>query len=267
MKKSPIGIFDSGVGGLTVARAIWKELPGESLIYLGDTARVPYGTRGEEVICRFAIELAKFLLKRQVKALVVACNTISSTCLENIYALSSTPVVDAVNPAVEEAVKTTKTKVIGVIGTNATITSRIYEKKIKSLDPKIKILTATCPLFVPIAEEGLSEHPVAYRIAKDYLEFFTKTPIDTLILGCTHYPLLKGAISKNIRKGVKVIDSAQPTALALKELLQEKKLLSSSPSPSYEFLVTDAPQRVHQIAKRFFGGLLPERVKKISLDE
>lgn len=267
MSGKSIGIFDSGIGGLTVARAIWEKLPRENLIYLGDTARVPYGTRGREVICRFALELVKFLLKRQVKVLVVACNTISSTCLEEIKNLTTVPVIDAIDPVVEEAVNLTKNKVIGVIGTRATIGSQAYEEKIKTLDPKIKVLAASCPLFVPIAEEGLAEHQVAYLMAREYLKVFSPTAIDTLILGCTHYPILKKAIKKVIGGKVNIIDSTAPIAEAVKKLLQENGLSNNNPRPSYELLVTDAPEKIQQVAERFFGGPLPAKVKKVSLED
>lgn len=268
MKSRPIGIFDSGIGGLTVVRAIWKELPQESLIYLGDTARVPYGTRGKEVILHFALQLAKFLLKKKVKALVIACNTISSTCLYQIKSLASPiPVIDAISPAVEEAVRTTKTKTIGVIGTSATIRSGAYEKQIKKSDPKIKILTAACPLFVSLAEEGLSGHPATSLLAKEYLKPFLKTPVDTLILGCTHYPLLKKDIESAVNHQTTLIDSAEPIAKALKKILEEKNLLNQGSKPDYEFLVTDAPNRVFQIARRFFGGKLPKTVRNVSLED
>lgn len=268
MENRPIGIFDSGIGGLTVVRAIWKELPQENLIYLGDTARVPYGTRGREVISRFALQLAKFLLKKKVKALVIACNTISSTCFTQIKTLASPiPVIDAISPAAFEAVKTTKTRAIGVIGTNATIRSGAYEKQIKKVDPQIKILSAACPLFVPLAEEGLSGHPATRLLAQDYLKPFFKTDIDTLILGCTHYPLLKRDISEVLNHQIAIIDSAKPISLVLKKVLEEKKLLNQASKPDYEFLVTDAPNRVFQIAQRFFGGKLPKTVKNVSLED
>lgn len=266
MNNQPIGIFDSGIGGLTVAHAVWEKLPQESLIYLGDTARVPYGTRGREVICRFALELVKFFLKRNVKVLVVACNTISSTCLEAIQNLSPVPVVDVINPVVGEVVKLTKTKVVGVIGTRATIESRAYEEKIKAADPKIKVLTAACPLFVPIAEEGLTDHPVAYLMTKYYLKDFTQTRMDTLILGCTHYPLLRKAIQKTSGREVTIIDSALPVAKEVEMVLKEKNILGNAKKPSYEIFVTDAPKRVEETARRFFGGKLPGKIQKIILE-
>ncbi|MDP3998656.1 MAG: glutamate racemase [bacterium] len=267
MKNAPIGIFDSGIGGLTVAHAIWEKLPRENIVYLGDTARVPYGTRGREVISLFARQLARFLLKREVKVMVVACNTISSTCLNEVKALSPVPVIDALSPAAETAVKTTRTGVVGVIGTRATIESGAYEAKIKILDPKIKILTAACPLFVPLAEEGLADHPAADLIARDYLTVFSQTSIDTLILGCTHYPLLKETIRKVLDRKVSLIDSARPVAENLADLLERENLSNDTSQPVYEFFVTDAPQRVKETAERFFGHSLPGEIQKISLEK
>lgn len=265
MNNKPIGIFDSGIGGLTVAHAIWEKLPNESFIYLGDTARVPYGTRGKEVIGRFSVQLAQYLLKREIKVLVVACNTISSTCIDIIRSLTPIPVIEAIGPVVGKAVKTTKNKVIGVIGTRATISSGVYEQKIKSLDEKMKVLTATCPLFVPIAEEGLSNHPVADLMAKHYLEPLSKTKLDTLILGCTHYPLLRRAIQKTVNSDVIILDSASPIADETEIILKKAGLLNDDPRPRYDFLVTDAPERVEETARRFFGGRLPGKIEKITL--
>src|SRR5689334_598138 len=196
MISSPIGIFDSGIEGLTVVKEILKQLPNENIIYLGDTARVPYGTRGKEVIKKFSLELTNFLLKRKVKFLVVACNTISATCLDEIKKISPVPVLGVINGAADDAVKNTKTNVIGVIGTPATISSKVYEKTIKDKNPKIKVISKACPLFVPLAEDGKISDKSTKLIAQNYLKDFKKTKIDTLILGCTHYPVLKKIIGE-----------------------------------------------------------------------
>ncbi len=251
MKRSPIGIFDSGIGGLTVAKEIIKALPYESIIYIGDTARVPYGTRSKEVITKFAKELAVFLLKRQVKCLVVACNTISATCLKEIEKISPVPVLGVVDPVVELAVKQTKNNKIGVIGTNGTVNSGAYDKKIRKINSKIKVNSIACPLFVPIAEEGLESHKATKLIAEDYLKNFKNMGIDTLILGCTHYPVLGNVIQSVTGKNVTLIDSAKPTAKQLKKVLTEKNLLSENRNPKYKFYVTDAPERVSKVASRF----------------
>ncbi len=265
MNSNPIGIFDSGIGGLTVVKEILKELPNESLIYLGDTARIPYGTRSKEVIKKFALELTSFLLKRKVKFLVVACNTISSTCLDAIGQMSPVPVLGVIKSAAKEAAEKTKTNIIGIIGTEATISSKSYEKEIKRINPKVKIITQACPLFVPLAEEGLIKNKATKLIAEEYLKIFKKTSVDTLILGCTHYPILKGVIKKIMGKKVNLIDSASPTALRLKEILTTENLLNGKTRVKHEFYVTDAPDRVYKVAATFLSGALDGKLKKINL--
>lgn len=265
MNNNPIGVFDSGIGGLTVVKEILKELPNESLIYLGDTARVPYGTRGKEVIAKFALELTDFLLKKQIKFLVVACNTISATCLDEIEKVSPVPVLGVITGAAKEAIKFSKTNVIGVVGTPATISSKVYYKAIKKLNPKAVIFTQACPLFVPLAEEGLVDNKAVELIAKEYLKKFKDTKIDTLILGCTHYPILKKVIQRMVGKRVKLIDSAQPAALNLKIILEQENLVSDNKKAKHEFFVTDAPQRVYNVAESFLGQTLSGRLKKITL--
>lgn len=266
MKDLPIGIFDSGIGGLTVARAIVETLPNESFIYLGDTARVPYGTRGKEVITQFALELTKYLLERKVKMLVVACNTISATCLDKIQQISPVPVVGVILPAAQEAAKKSQGKV-GVIGTRATISSGAYEKEIKKQNPAIEVISKACPLFVPIAEEGLGRDKIAKITAEEYLEEL-KGRADTLVLGCTHYPLLREVIQDVMGDEVTLVDSAEPTAGAVERMLTEENLLSHSTGQGVserEFLVTDAPERVLEIAKLFFGEQLVPSVEKVNL--
>lgn len=265
MNSNPIGVFDSGIGGLTVVSEILKELPSESVIYLGDTARVPYGTRGKEVIKKFALELTNFLLQRQVKFLVVACNTISATCLEVIESISPVPVLGVIQPAVDEAVKTTISGVIGVIGTPATIATKVYEKKVKKKNPRITILMKACPLFVPIAEEGLIDHLATKLITEEYLSEFNGSGMDTLILGCTHYPILHRIIQETLGSKVTLIGSAKPTAKKLKEILEKKKLLNVGKSVKHEFFVTDAPVRVYNVAKSFLGQTLDGKLKKVTL--
>ncbi len=265
MNRSPIGIFDSGIGGLTVTKEIVRQLPYESIIYLGDTARVPYGTRSKEVVASFAKDLANFLLKRNVKALVVACNTISSVALEEIEKMSPVPVIGVVKPLAKKAVNQTRNKKIGVIGTNGTINSGAYEKEIKNIDPEIEIISVGCPLFVPLAEEGLYSHKATKLIAEDYLHNIILAGVDTLILGCTHYPLLKDAIAQILGSGVALIDSAEPTTEELKKILAENDLFAEKNVPTREFFVTDAPERVYQVAGRFFGSEIKDKIKKISL--
>ena len=264
MNNNPIGIFDSGIGGLTVAKEIVRILPNESIIYLGDTARVPYGTRSKEVVTEFAKELTDFLLKRRVKALVVACNTISAFALSEIEKISPVPVIGVVKPAVKKAVSVTKNKKIGVIGTDGTIHSKAYDNEIKALDPSIEVVSVGCPLFVPLAEEGLNGEATKL-IAEDYLNEIIKSGVDTLVLGCTHYPLLLETISNAVGSKITLVDSAQPTAEALKEILEKENLLADGTKATHEFFVTDAPERVFEVAGRFFGKELGAELKKITL--
>lgn len=265
MNNNPIGVFDSGIGGLTVVKEILKELPNENLIYLGDTARVPYGTRGRQVVKRFALELANFLLKRKVKFLVVACNTISSICLDAIKDISPTPALGVIEEPAKKAAKETKTNVIGVIGTQATISSKSYEKAIKKLNPKAKVISVACPLFVPLAEEGLIDDKATLLIAEEYLKSLKDAKIDVLILGCTHYPILKKVIQKVVGEKVQLIDSAKPTAIKLKEVLEKEHLMNDSKKIEYKFFVTDTPERVYKVAATFLGSTLDGKLKKINL--
>lgn len=253
MNNNPIGVFDSGIGGLTVVKEIMKELPGENIIYIGDTARVPYGTRGKDTIIKFALELVNFLIKRKVKILVVACNTISSTCLHIIEKVSPVPVLGVIEPVVDQALKITRSEIIGLIGTPATISSRVYEEKIKTKNPKIKLLMKACPLLVPLIEEGEINNPATKLIVKDYLQRFKKTKMDTLILGCTHYPILKTVIQETVGTGIALIDSAKPTAKKLRIILEKNNLLNDTNKAKYQFFVTDDPQRVYKVAKTFLG--------------
>jgi len=267
MNNQPIGIFDSGIGGLTVTKEIVKTLPQESIIYIGDTARVPYGPRSDEVITKFALEMVNFLLKRKVKFLVVACNTISAVAYSKIKKFSPVPVLGVLKPAVFKAARISKTGRIGVIGTDGTIKSNAYGELLKKIRPDATIISCACPLFVPIAEEGLNKHKAAKLIAKEYLKELIKARVDTLILGCTHYPLLYKAISETVGDEVILVDSSVPTTEMLKARLTEAKLLGKNRKPTLEFYVTDAPDRVQKVAGRFFGEKLNGRLKKVNLEE
>ena len=260
----PIGVFDSGIGGLTVVKEIVKALPNESLVFIGDTARVPYGTRGKAVITQFALELATALLQRDVKYLVAACNTISSTCLAEVRSVSPVPVLGVVDPAVQTALKQTRTGRIGVIGTRATVASGFYEQQIRQLEPSISVMSVACPLFVPLAEEGLAAAQATRLIATDYLAPFANSEIDVLVLACTHYPILRDVIQQAIGENVVLVDSAGPTAETLAAELEAAGLGSDGPA-EYELLVTDGPERVHQVASDFFGRELPGVLRQTSL--
>lgn len=266
MQDLPIGIFDSGIGGLTVARQIMKLLPHESLIYLGDTARVPYGTRDKQTIIRFAKELTRFMLAKEVKALVVACNTMSGVALDEINKMTDIPVLGVIEPTVNEALESSRTHEIGVIGTRATINSKAYDKEISGKNIKVKLISKACPLFVPLVEEGFIKQNATQLIVNEYLSSFKKTKIDTLILGCTHYPVLKSLIQKAVGKDILLVDSAYPTAIALKNLLSSKNLLTTNMhKPKYRFYVTDSTDRTQNIVNVFFDHKFPGDLEKVEL--
>jgi glutamate racemase len=262
----PIGIFDSGVGGLTVVREVLRQLPHESVLYIGDTARVPYGPRGEATIARFALQLVDFLLRRDVKALVVACNTISAAAIEPIRAQSPVPVLDVIGPTVDAAVRQTRTNRIGVIGTVATVNSGVYTRTVQGLKPEAEVQLQACPLFVPIAEEGLMDHEATRLFAEDYLAPFKGTDVDTLVLGCTHYPLLKATLARVLGPGVTLIDSAEPTVRRLGDMLRETGM-GAKPGVmiGHQFCVTDASEKFTQIATRFLGGELSGCVSRVEI--
>lgn len=260
-----IGIFDSGIGGLTVFAAVRKALPNESIIYLGDTARVPYGTKSAETVIKYSLQCAHFLCNRGIKALVVACNTSSAYSLPFLRQEVDVPVIGVIEPGVRAALTASKTKHIGVIGTPATIASNAYARLLKESEPNARIVSQACPLFVPLVEEGWLDHEATHIIAKAYLESFRGEKIDTLILGCTHYPLLKPVISEVIGSGVLLIDSAEAAADAVKTELSKKNLLiDKKEKTSHQLYVTDLPARFETVAINFLGRNLPP-VKRIEL--
>jgi glutamate racemase len=261
----PIGVFDSGVGGLTVTREILRLLPNESILYLGDTARVPYGPRGPETIRRFALEMVAFLVRRNVKALVVACNSVSACAIEAIRSASPVPVIEVIRPTVQAAVARTRTGRLGVIGTAATVKSGVYPRQVHALAGRTRVALQACPLFVPLAEEGLFAHPVTRMIAREYLAPLRAERIDVLVLGCTHYPLLRRDIAAIMGRNVTLVDSAGPTARSLRALLEEEKMESRGPV-RHRFCVTDASPKFLEIARRIMGGDIRDWVRQISLE-
>ncbi|MDH7476521.1 MAG: glutamate racemase [Microgenomates group bacterium] len=265
MKNQPIGVFDSGIGGLTVVKEIIKTLPNEGIVYLGDTARVPYGTRDKKTITEFAVEMTNFLLKQRIKILVVACHTVSAVCLDKIRKISPVPVIGVVRPTVKYLTGNKKIKRIGVIGTRATINSRIYEKEFRKVNKELVIINKACPLFVPLVEEELINHPASKLIAKDYLKIFNNKKIDVLILGCTHYPFLKKTIQTVIGKKIELVDSAKPLAKELKKILMKRNLLTTKRIKTYQFFVTDSPDKIHRLVNCFFNNHFPGKIKKISI--
>lgn len=261
-----IGVFDSGVGGLTVVKELLRELPYENIIYFGDTARVPYGIKSRETVIRFSNENILFLLKQEVKLICIACNTVSSVALPEIHTHFRVPIIGVISPGVREAAYATKNKRIGVIGTRGTIASGAYEKQIRQLDPKIRVTAASCPLFVPFAEEGWLAGSEVLSIARKYLEPLKKAGVDTLILGCTHYPLLKPVIKKAMGNKVVLIDSAKQVAMEVKKVLAENGLLNKpGKKPQHKFYVSDNARWFAGVAERFLGKKLSniEKVKNV----
>lgn len=259
----PIGVFDSGVGGLTVARELVRQLPNENIVYFGDTARVPYGIKSKETVIRFSIENILFLLKHDVKLICVACNTVSSFALPSIKHHFKVPIVGVISPGVREAVYATQNKRIGVIGTKGTVKSRAYEIEIKQLDPKVKVTAVSCPLFVPFVEEGWLSGEVVEDVARTYLKPLKEAKVDTIILGCTHYPLLKPVIKKIMGNGVTLIDSAKQVAIEVKKILAAENLLNRKGRGSQRFFVSDNPEWFSELAERFLGRPV-KNVKKVN---
>ncbi len=261
----PIGVFDSGIGGLTVLKEILSELPLESTVYLGDTARVPYGIRSPETVTRYSFENTRFLSSRGIKMLVVACNTVSAVSLDAIKRSLGIPVIGVIEPGAKAAVNATKNKKVGVIGTSATIRSSSYTKAIQVIDPSVEVFALPCPLFVPLVEEGWTDGPIVDMTAERYLSAVREKGVDTLVLGCTHYPLLKNVLSMVMGNGVRLIDSAIETAGEIKKTLGGMSLLNTSAgSVSQEFYVTDSPDKFIEIGERFLDRKI-DFIKKIEL--
>ena len=262
-----IGIFDSGVGGLTVLREIMQALPQEDTLYFGDTARVPYGTKSPETVTRYAGEIAAFLIKRDIKLLVVACNTASAVALPTLKRQLSIPVVGVIEPGARRAVEVSRTGRIGVIGTAGTIRSSAYTRAIKRLEPDAEVLTRACPLFVPLAEEGWVDNQVARLTAQTYLQELKEAAVDTLVLGCTHYPLLKTLIAEVMGPGVTLVDSAEETARTVAAILSDSGLLRPrAEKGNHNYYVSDIPAGFVRVGNRFLGGKLGD-VFQVTLDD
>lgn len=266
-RTSPIGVFDSGIGGLTVVAEVMKHLPREEIVYFGDTARLPYGPKSPETVTQFAIQDAEFLLGQGVKGIVVACNTASSIAMDALRARYSIPVIGVIAPGALAAVSSTLSGRVGVIGTEGTIASGAYRRAIKRLDRDIEVIETSCPLFVPLAEEGWTDREVTLVIAHEYLTPLRDAGVDVVVLGCTHYPILKGTIGKVFGPSVRLIDSAEETAKEVAERLGGLGLLNESGSPEgHRFFVSDVPHRFREQAERFLGAPLPE-VQVVTVDE
>ncbi len=258
MNNAPVGVFDSGIGGLTVVSAILQALPHEQVVYVGDTARVPYGPKSPETVVRYSQQIAHWLLEQEVKAIVIACNTATAHALEVLQRECPVPVIGVVRPGARAAVQATRTGRIGVIGTAGTINSGAYHRAIAALAPSATVIGVACPLFVPLVEEGWVEHPATRLIAESYLAPLRSADVDTLVLGCTHYPLLTSVIAATIGAGVTLVDSAAETAKALEQALRERELERSATLPAgpQRFIATDAPDTFRRVGQRFIGPVL-----------
>jgi glutamate racemase len=262
-----IGIFDSGIGGLTVLKELVRAMPQEDTLYLGDTARVPYGTKSPETVTRYALEIASFLAKKDIKLLVVACNTASAVSLETLQERFPIPIVGVIEPGARRAAAMTRNGKVGVIGTEATIKSSAYTRAIKKVNPAIEVITQPCPLFVPLAEEGWTANEVARLTVKSYLEGLKGSGVDTLVLGCTHYPLLKEIIAETMGDTVRLVDSAEETARTVADILFNRGLLRpSAEKGNHHFFVTDVPAGFIRIGNRFLGGKLDD-VHQVNLED
>jgi glutamate racemase len=253
---SPIGVFDSGLGGLTVLKALQKTLPNESFIYFGDTAHVPYGTKSDETVQMYSKKIAEFLLKQDVKLIVIACNTASAVALNSLKKMFEIPIIGVVEPAIESALLATKSNVIGIIGTRTTINSKAYPNRIKELNTAIETVGESCPLFVPLIEEGWAETETAKHIAETYLSKILKTNMDTLVLGCTHYPIMKNIIQSVVSSNVTLISSDETVSESVKTYLIQNNLENTTFRPFEKYYVTDVPQQFEILGSRFLGKKL-----------
>lgn len=254
-RHSAIGVFDSGVGGLTVLKALMQRLPYENTLYLGDTARLPYGTKSGEVVTRYSLKNAQFLLSRHhIKLLVVACNTASAVALPALRAALPIPVIGVIGPGAHAALARTRSGKIGVIGTPGTVRSGAYQRELEADARAREVTSKACPLFVPLAEEGWIHGPVPQAVANEYLTSFRQQGVDTLVLGCTHYPLLKQVIAEAVGPDIVLVDSAEATAEAVELLLKEEgSALEEQTPPHHGYFVTDAPERFIEVGARFLG--------------
>ena len=266
---APVGVFDSGVGGLTVAREIMRQLPNENLVYFGDTARVPYGSKSRDNIIRYSRQIIHFLKTKGVKAIVIACNTASALALDVVREESDIPIIGVVEPGARAALQITQTKKIGVIGTEATVQSAMYGKIIKGLDPTVSVIGKACPLFVPLVEEGFAKHKVTEEIIDYYLASMKESDIDSLILGCTHYPLLRSRIRAYLGDKIQLVNPAYETAMDLKYIWKESGMENAGKEgehATYSFYVSDAADKF----KQFANSILPydiETTQQINIEE
>lgn len=260
-----IGIFDSGIGGLSVVKVLWRHLPQYKIIYFGDTARFPYGAKGPEIIKKYARENTEFLIKKGAKVIIVACNTASAVALEDLRKKFLMPIFGVIDSAADQAVRLTKNKKIGVIGTRATIGSKIYEKKIKSIDPQIKVFSQACPLLVSLVEENWINRSETKSIVKKYLQPLKNKKIDTLILGCTHYPFIKNITQKEMGRSVRLVDSGEELILFLKNFLASNAKIEKSLArgKNHQFFVSDLTPHYTKIAKKWLNKNIKWRLIRL----
>ena len=266
MKNRPIGVFDSGLGGLTVLKEIIKVLPNENIVYFGDTARVPYGPRSKETIMEYTFQAINFLISKNVKAIVIACNTATARCLKEANEKYNIPIIGVIEAGARTASYSTKNKIVGVIGTEGTVNSKAYDKEIKKIDNEIKIVSKACPLFVPIIEEGWADTEVAHLTAKEYLKELLEQDIDSLVLGCTHYPILKKTIGDIVGEKIKLVNPAKETAKDLSIILEQQNILRDNTDATYEYYVSDIPDRFMNIGQQFIKRNMDD-VKKIDIQK
>lgn len=266
MDNRPIGIFDSGVGGLTVVKEVIEELPNEKIIYFGDTARVPYGSKSKDTVTKFSKQIIRFLLTKNVKAIIIACNTASSNSLEEVQKAFNIPIIGVVKPGVHMACDETKNNKIGIIGTESTIRSSAYNKLIKERNEKISVIGIACPLFVPLVEAGWFEEDVTLQVAIKYLNILKKQTIDTLVLGCTHYPLISNVIQKAIGDEVKLVNPAKECSKAIKRILNDMDRNSDNQEEQNEFYVSDRVENFEHLAKMILKKPLMA-IEQINIEE
>jgi glutamate racemase len=264
---NPIGVFDSGIGGLTVVKSLNTFLPSESIIYFGDTARVPYGSKSNSTVIEYSLQNAKFLSQKNVKLIVVACNTASSIALDVLREKFNIPVIGMIEPGAKAALKATKNGNIGVIGTESTVSNKAYSKALSRMNPELKVTEKACPLFVPLAEEGWINHKATKLVAEEYLTELKESGIDTLILGCTHYPILKDIIQEVVGNDVALIDSGSAASDEVENYLNGRGIKNTSNNLGFhEYYVSDVPKKFKTIAERFLGKEI-ENINKVDLEE
>jgi len=267
MDNRPIGVFDSGLGGLTVLKEIMSSMPGESIVYFGDNGRAPYGNKSKETVVKYTFQDIRFLLNQDIKMIVIACNTASACSIKQVKNTFDIPVIEVIEPGATAAVRETKSKKVGVIGTTNTVNSGVYENAIQHIDDQIEVFSKACPLFVPLAEEGWWENDIAERIAKEYLLSLKEYDIDTLVLGCTHYPILYNTINKVVGPEVKLVSSAQEVARVVKNLIEENDIARDPEIDSvYRYYTSDNIELFESFGSRILGKEI-HAVEKVDIEK